>query len=173
MATIITACSTFCWKWFFHNFNTAVIITAFSTFCRKGFFWIRTLRQQLDQVFISAKIIRSAFSKSWWEERHTYTNNLFHVFRLILPLISHCMTLFCADFFADESHWQKNREALFILPFILSSIRSVTRTTDSNDAERQPERRSMNNIVQHPRYRKAILRTGEFFRYLIHFKYQT
>jgi hypothetical protein len=52
---------------------------------------------------------------------------------------------------------QRNAEALF-MPFILSSIRSTTRATDSNIAERQ---RSVNNIAQHPRYRKAILRIGE------------
>jgi hypothetical protein len=52
------------------------------------------------------------------------------------------------------------------MPFILSSIRSTTRATasDLNYAERQPatsSERSMNNIAQHPRYRKAILRIGE------------
>jgi hypothetical protein len=45
------------------------------------------------------------------------------------------------------------------MPFILSSIRSMTRTANSNYAERQTQ--SVNNIAHHPRYRKAILRIGE------------
>ena len=67
------------------------------------------------------------------------------------------------------------------MPFILSSIKSITRATDSNNAERQPqvERRSLNNIAQHPQYRKAILRIGESNHnvhylnhlYSIHFSY--
>jgi hypothetical protein len=43
------------------------------------------------------------------------------------------------------------------MPMILS-IMSITRATDSNYAERQGP---VNNIAQHPRYRKAILRIGE------------
>ena len=55
------------------------------------------------------------------------------------------------------------------MPTILSNIRSDTRATNSNNTESQ--RRSVNNIAQHPRYRKAILRIGEsnyHVRYLNH-----
>ena len=78
-------------------------LKASTKFCRKCFRRIRTWHQQLEQLFITAKTtIRSIFSKSWWVKWHNYTAKLFHVFRLILPLISHCMTLFSAALFADE-----------------------------------------------------------------------
>ena len=59
------------------------------------------------------------------------------------------------------------------MPFKLSSIRSIIRATDLNNAERQLERRSLNNIAQHRlgQYRKAVLRIGESnhnVRYLNH-----
>ena len=59
------------------------------------------------------------------------------------------------------------------MPFILSSIRSITRATVLNNNEGQRLGRSVNNtcIAQNPRYRKAILRIGESnykVRYLNH-----
>lgn len=65
------------------------------------------------------------------------------------------------------------------MPFILSSIRSITRANDLNSAEGQQLGRSVNNntsIARHPRYRKAILRIGEsnyIVRYLNHLAHQT
>ena len=55
------------------------------------------------------------------------------------------------------------------MPFILSigNIRSIMGTTDSNNAERQ--QRSIDNIAQHPQYRKAILRIGESNIYHVHY----
>ena len=55
------------------------------------------------------------------------------------------------------------------MPFILSNIRSITRGTDLNKAERQQQ--STSNIAQHPRYRKAILRISKFNYYLYDVRY--
>ena len=64
------------------------------------------------------------------------------------------------------------------MPFILSSIRSITRANELNSAEGHQLGRSVNNtsIARHPRYRKAILRIGEsnyIVRYLNHLAHQT
>ena len=96
----------YCIKLFLQNYIMGVMINTFTKFCRKCFCRIRTLCQQLEHVFISAKIIRPAFSKIWWVKRHTYTANLFHVFWVILPLISQCMAMFSADLFADVCNIQ-------------------------------------------------------------------
>ena len=44
-------------------------------------------------------------------------SNLFYVFQLILPLISHCMTIFSADLFADAPTLDQRIQVLRNLPW--------------------------------------------------------